>query len=329
MDRKKVVYSLDKEARDKFFSLSKKEKASIFRKTEYYAFTEHRKLRAKYISQHGYKKYKEVAKDRDFIEEHAIIILGNILTGKKPKSNIKTIDGEDAALVKFVKLPYIWIGVVVIALIFVLKGTVFSKQGKKPSGKQTKVVTSDKKNKKKKRKRKKAKLKTVKVYKSDVSDSTKSYRAIMEKHCNIYNIGEYIEVIMAITEQESGGQGIDVMQSSESGYGQNNPVLTAEESINAGIHLFSVCLDIAECKSPKDIERLKLALQGYNYGYGYIRWANLHYGGFSENNAAIFSAEMKAKLNTSVYGDPEYVYHVLRYYKTQKVKIRETSEKKK
>ena len=41
------------------------------------------------------------------------------------------------------------------------------------------------------------------------------------------------------------------------------------------------------------MEKIRLALQGYNYGPGYISWAVSHYGGYSKDNAAEFS-DMKA-----------------------------------
>ena len=43
---------------------------------------------------------------------------------------------------------------------------------------------------------------------------------------------------------------------------------------------------------------------------------NVHnnYKGYTRANAKVFSDEMKAKLKTNVYGDPDYVAHVLRYY---------------
>lgn len=60
--------------------------------------------------------------------------------------------------------------------------------------------------------------------------------------------------------------------------------------------------------------KLSLALQGYNYGNGYIEWAVKNFGGYSEVNAKVSSAEQKRKNGTDGYGDPEYVPHVLRYY---------------
>ena len=62
------------------------------------------------------------------------------------------------------------------------------------------------------------------------------------------------------------------------------------------------------------MEHIKLALQGYNYGPGYITWAVSHYGGYSAANAAEFSDLQAARLGWRRYGDKEYVPHVLRYY---------------
>lgn len=45
-----------------------------------------------------------------------------------------------------------------------------------------------------------------------------------------------------------------------------------------------------------------------------IDWAVEHFDGYTRTNAKVFSEDMKQKLNVSVYGDPDYVEHVLRYY---------------
>ena len=65
---------------------------------------------------------------------------------------------------------------------------------------------------------------------------------------------------------------------------------------------------------PQDMDKLKLSLQGYNYGNGYITWALRNYGGYSAENALQFSNDQAASHGWSAYGDPEYVPHVLRYY---------------
>jgi hypothetical protein len=61
---------------------------------------------------------------------------------------------------------------------------------------------------------------------------------------------------------------------------------------------------------------IDLALQGYNFGSGFITWAQPR-GGYSEANAQAFSQMEAADLGWSSYGDPDYVPHVLRYYKNQ------------
>ena len=66
----------------------------------------------------------------------------------------------------------------------------------------------------------------------------------------------------------------------------------------------------AKVGSPVDIERISLALQGYNFVNGYISWAVSKYGGYTKANAIEFSK----KQGGSSYGDQDYVDHVLRYY---------------
>lgn len=88
-----------------------------------------------------------------------------------------------------------------------------------------------------------------------------------------------------------------------------------EYSIKTGIHYFADCLELAGCKGPGDIRRLRLALQGYNFGHNYIEWAIKRDGGYTEANAQAFSDMMKEQLGWETYGDTTYPEHVLRYYK--------------
>ena len=119
--------------------------------------------------------------------------------------------------------------------------------------------------------------------------------------------------------QESGGRGTDPMQSSECPYNTRysnspNAIQDADYSIHVGIQYYADCLKEAGCTSPQDMDKLKLSLQGYNYGNGYITWALRNYGGYSAENALQFSNDQAASHGWSAYGDPEYVPHVLRYY---------------
>lgn len=152
-----------------------------------------------------------------------------------------------------------------------------------------------------------------------VSEEVLAYTATIEKYAKEYEIGEYVPLIQAVMMQESGGKGNDPMQSSECPYNmkypkKHNGITNTEYSIDVGVHYLSNCLKKANVESVSDIDNISLGLQGYNYGNGYIQWAIDHFGGYTKANAKVFSDEMKAKLQTQVYGDPDYVSHVLRYY---------------
>ena len=152
-----------------------------------------------------------------------------------------------------------------------------------------------------------------------LSQEVLSYTATIQKYANQYGILEYFSVIQAIMMQKSGGRGTDPMQSSECPYNTRysnspNAIQDADYSIQVGIQYYADCLREAGCTSPQDMDKLKLSLQGYNYGNGYITWAIQKYGGYSAENALQFSNEQAASHGWSAYGDPEYVPHVLRYY---------------
>ena len=152
------------------------------------------------------------------------------------------------------------------------------------------------------------------TYQAQVSEKTESFRELVSEYCEKYGIDDYVDLCLAVIEQESGGTEPDVMQTAQSYYNVNPPIDSTEESIDCGTHELSDCLTKAKCQSPNDIKGISLALQGYNFGNGYIDWASKNYGCYTKENARIFSAKMCAELGYSSYGDTEYVPHVLRYY---------------
>lgn len=152
-----------------------------------------------------------------------------------------------------------------------------------------------------------------------LSSEVLSYTTIIEKYAEKYEISGYVPLIQAVMMQESGGKGTDPMQSSECIYNTKydkkpNSIKEAEYSIDCGVHYLADCLKQAEVSDPYDMGHISLALQGYNFGNGYIDWAVKHFGGYTRANVKVFSDDMKQKLDVSVYGDPDYVEHVLRYY---------------
>ena len=151
-----------------------------------------------------------------------------------------------------------------------------------------------------------------------LSEEVLAYTSVIQQYASQYGIPEYVSAIQAIMMQESGGRGTDPMQCSESPYNtrfSHSPgsITDPNYSIEVGVQTFADCISQAGCSSPQDMDKLKLAWQGYNYGNGYIGWA-LQRGGYTEANALQFSQEQAASHGWSSYGDPEYVPHVMRYY---------------
>lgn len=154
-----------------------------------------------------------------------------------------------------------------------------------------------------------------------VSDEVLAYRATIQQVAQKYGMEAYVELLMAVMMQESGGRGSDPMQAAEGGFNKKYPhvpngITDPAYSIECGIQELKYALDKAGCTGPTDLDRIKLALQGYNYGSGYIDWAMERDGGYTKENAIAYSDMMCASPNWHYdrYGDKEYVEHVLRYY---------------
>lgn len=161
----------------------------------------------------------------------------------------------------------------------------------------------------------------LEIDKGQLSATVEGYRAVVEAEAQKAGITGYENLILAIMETESGGVGLDPMQCSESPLNTRYPhmpnsITDPYYSIEIGIQYFASCLRAAHSTSPTDIERISLALQGYNYGNGYISWALERDGGYTAENAQAFSNMMQQKLGTSGYGNTKYVQRVLSYYQS-------------
>ena len=152
-----------------------------------------------------------------------------------------------------------------------------------------------------------------------VSAEVEAYEPLIQKYAKQYGISEYVELIKAVMMQESGGRGLDPMQAAEGSFNTRYPhepngIQDPEYSIQCGVQELKAALISAEVENPIDMERIKLALQGYNFGNGYISWAKTNYGGYSYANAVEFSTMQAQRLGWEKYGDTQYPAHVLRYY---------------
>ena len=152
-----------------------------------------------------------------------------------------------------------------------------------------------------------------------VSAEVEAYEPFIQKYAKQYGIPEYVELIKAVMMQESGGRGLDPMQAAEGSFNTRYPhepngIKDPEYSIECGVQELKAALISAEVENPIDMEHIKLALQGYNFGNGYISWAKTNYGGYSYANAVEFSTMQAARLGWDSYGDTQYPAHVLLYY---------------
>lgn len=150
-----------------------------------------------------------------------------------------------------------------------------------------------------------------------LSDEVNQLMPLIQEACVQWNIPEYVPLVAAIMMQESGGRadsvGGDVMQCAESmGYPVGTPV-PIEESVSHGTHLLANYLAQAGSTGPTDLSVISLALQSYNFGGGFMAWAQSR-GGYSKENAQLFAQQQAAAMGWSDYGDADYVDHVLRYY---------------
>lgn len=157
-----------------------------------------------------------------------------------------------------------------------------------------------------------------------LSAEVEAYEPVIRKYAKQYGIPDYVLLTQAVMMQESGGRGNDPMQASECGYNTQYPrtpggITDPEYSIAVGIQNLADCLQTAGAESPIDLEHIQLALQGYNFGSGYITWALQKYGEYSRANAVEFSMKMAEQMWWNSYGDKQYVPRVLRYYPIGKV----------
>ena len=127
----------------------------------------------------------------------------------------------------------------------------------------------------------------------------------------------YIDLLLAICMQESGGRVEDVMQSSESlGFPPNS--ISKSQSIKQGVKvLWSNIKAIGEGRVEESEERLKTAVQAYNFGFIGFTQSNDHK--YTKELASTFAAKQASINGWSSYGDVNYIEHVWRYLKSQSI----------
>ena len=97
------------------------------------------------------------------------------------------------------------------------------------------------------------------------------YKPIIEQYAEQYHIPDFVQLCMAVMEQESHGQGLDPMQSSECGLNEKYPrqpggITEPEYSIDVGVHYLSNMIHGQGLTEPSDTMKIRKVLAGYNTG---------------------------------------------------------------
>lgn len=143
-----------------------------------------------------------------------------------------------------------------------------------------------------------------------IPPSVLQYKPAIEAELEKHGMEEHINVLLAITTQESGGTAsLDIMQASESLGLAPNTIQNPLYSIKVGVDYF---VDVVNQANKAGVD-MDTAIQAYNMGNGFIHFIAENGGKYSPELAQQFSTNMKAKLGWTVYGDPKYVAHVKRY----------------
>lgn len=145
---------------------------------------------------------------------------------------------------------------------------------------------------------------------ADIPPLVEQWREQVEFYADMYEVSEYVDLLLAIIAQESGGDAEkvpDIMQCSASaGKTITDPIA----SIRQGVYYFSTLLGSG---TDKGVD-LDTVIQSYNFGGGYQDYvAQEQQGHHSEGAARAFSARMCERYGYSFYGDVLYVEHVRSY----------------
>lgn len=165
------------------------------------------------------------------------------------------------------------------------------------------------------------------------------WRPTVSEACRDLGVGqEWVDLALAMMAQESGGNLLvtcyngqqiqDIMQACEGAY--SSWILTGAPEYGCAPRTAraSVYAGVAEMRDnlnswgaylgdfgPGDLGAVKLVVQGYNYGAGFLPWCSRH--GVTEwtlESSQRFSDMMAAQTGWGYYGTPNHALLVMRYY---------------
>jgi hypothetical protein len=134
-----------------------------------------------------------------------------------------------------------------------------------------------------------------------------AYEKQVEAEVEKNNIPQYKNLVLAIIYTESKGKSKDLMQSSESAYGEQAAIDTPEESIVQGVKFLAESLNKAQAAGCDEWT----GVQAYNYGLDYIPFVKERGG----KNTIKLAEEYSKEVLSPLLGNEEKTTY--RYYRFQ------------
>lgn len=130
----------------------------------------------------------------------------------------------------------------------------------------------------------------------NLSPEVEKWRGLVEKEAAAQGMQDFVNLLLAIIQIESGGTGTrDIMQSSESaGYGRPNVFQTEEESVRQGVKHLKECLLALKVFNMGFENNIKALAQAYNYGNYFATWLGKRGGEYSLEVAEEYSRTVVA-----------------------------------
>ncbi|MES9666296.1 bifunctional lytic transglycosylase/C40 family peptidase, partial [Bacillus nitratireducens] len=122
------------------------------------------------------------------------------------------------------------------------------------------------------------------------------WRGLVEQEAAAQGMQDYVNLLLAIIQIESGGRGTrDIMQSSESaGYDRPNVFQTEEESVRQGVKHLKECLLALKAFNMGYENNIKALAQAYNYGNYFATWLGKRGGEYNLEVAEEYSRTIVA-----------------------------------
>ena len=127
------------------------------------------------------------------------------------------------------------------------------------------------------------------------SPEVEQYRSTVLNYCKQENIEYYVDVVLAVMQVTTGGEGDDVMRSSNKEFNtlygkEDDDITNASYSIECGVKEIKILIEMCNIQDLYDTANLQIMYQAYEYNRGYVAYAYEN-GGYSSDSAYTYAAD--------------------------------------